>query len=410
MVIMNNSTHLPRVAILLANTGGGHRSAARSLAEAYEGKAQVSFINLLDDYLPFPFNTFSPTYGPWVNYAPWLYHAVYKLGASRRRIELSERAVYPFVKRKVAEPLMAVQPDLVVSVHPLQVDVPLQVLRTLGNPAPFVTVVTDPVSAPVAWFCPQVDLCVVATEPARRIALECGVPPERVRVIGLPIRRAFGIARDRPKALARVRLGLDPHKPLVLMSGGGAGIGRLMPMARAITQQLAKAGTPAQMAIIAGHNRVLMRQLRAQSWPVPVTILGFIEEMADWLAASDLLITKAGPGTLAEAACMGVPVIITSYIPGQEIGNVRWIEQHGAGIFAREPRRVAGLVEEWLRPGHPTLGQMALQARAMAQCDAADRIVEATLELVSRPGQPPPWGHENHKPLLSFLARAEKTK
>ncbi len=91
--MMSSSDILPRVAILMADSGGGHRAAARSLAEAFEGKAKVSFLNILDDYAPFPFNTFSASYGPAVNYAPWLYHLIYRVGESRRRIELTERAV-----------------------------------------------------------------------------------------------------------------------------------------------------------------------------------------------------------------------------------------------------------------------------------------------------------------------------
>ena len=293
-------------------------SAARSLAEALDGQAQVTIMSLMDDYVDFPFNTLSVAYGPWVNHAPWLYHLFYRAFDSRRRVELTYRAAYPLVRKQVAAAFASDWPDVVVTVHPLQTEIPLRVLRDLGNPAPFVTVVTDPVTPPLAWFTPEADLTVVATEPARAVAMACGVPAERVRILGLPVRKAFSTIWGRPKPAARAQLGLSANLPMVLLTGGGAGIGKLMPLARAIAQRLAQAPYAAQMAIIAGRNQTLKKQLMAVKWPVPVKVLGFVDDMPNWLAATDLLISKAGPGTLAEAACAGLPVVITGHIPGQE--------------------------------------------------------------------------------------------
>jgi 1,2-diacylglycerol 3-beta-galactosyltransferase len=339
---------------------------------------------LIDDYAPFPFNTMSATYAPWVNHAPWLWRLAYRFGASRERVEWAELASYPLVRRQITPPLITTWPDLVISVHPLQLNLPLRILRAAGNRAPFISVVTDPVTPPVAWFCSDVDLCVVATEPARLAALANGMDSSKVKVIGLPIRRAFAEIHGRSRPDARAELGLRADLPLVLLTGGGAGIGKLLPNARAITSQLAVENTPAQMAIIAGNNDVLQRRLRSEPWPIPVTVLGFVEDMASWLAATDLLITKAGPTTLAEAACAGVPVLITSFVPGQENGNVTWIEEHNAGVFVPEITRAACLVSNWLRPGDPKLAEMAARARALAHPEAASQVVQVALDLLPR--------------------------
>jgi len=394
----------------MADSGGGHRSAATSLVEALEGTAYGLSINLLDEYAPFPFNRLSGLYGPLVDHAPWLYHAIYRCSgnvsccrgevtsplqheslsdslyqalASRRHIAFLEAAAYPWVRERISAAFAAVQPDLVISVHPLQNAVPLRALRDIGRRAPFVTVVTDPVTPPVAWFCPDVDLCVVATDAARRVALAAGMDPTRVKVIGLPVRRAFVAGRGRPKPASRAALGLAPERPLVLLMGGGTGVGRLPNLARAIAWRLAQAQIPAQMVIVAGHNQPLQRHLLAEPWPLPVTVLGFVDEMADWLNAADLLITKAGPGTLAEAACLGVPVLVTGFIPGQEAGNVTWVESNGMGLFAAQPEQAAALVVEWFTPGNPTLARLAAHAAAAAQPAAAALIVRAALDLLA---------------------------
>lgn len=373
---------LPHVTILTAEAGGGHRAAAQSLAEALEGKARVSFLNLMDEHAPFPINTWSAMYGPWVTYTPGLYSLVYRLGADRRRVILVARALYPYVRPMITPPLLAQKTDLFISVHPLQIDVPLWILRSAGRRTPFVTVVTDPVTPPVAWFCPDVDLCVVATERARETALACGLAPHKVQVIGLPIRRSFAEALHLSKAEARQRVGLAADRPLLLLTGGGAGIGRLLPLARALARRLAEHRPQPYLAIIAGRNRVLQRRLNAEHWPLPVQVLGFVNNMAEWMAAADLLVTKAGPGTLAEAACLGLPALISEFIPGQETGNVEWAEQHGAAIYEPNPEKLARFADELLRPGNLLLAQMAARARNLGRPHAAAEIADAVLRLI----------------------------
>lgn len=372
---------LPRITILTANVGGGHRAASRSLMEAFEDKAIVTQVSLIDEQAPFPLNTWGATYAPWVNYTPWLYRMVYRFGESRERVVAAQKAVYPLFKKYISTLVRPEETDLYISVHPLQIEIPLWYMEDIGQRVPFMTVVTDPVTAPLAWFCPDVDMCVVATEPAYQTGLSCGIDPSRLRLIGLPIRKAFGRMQGRDKQDMRARLGLAPKKPLILVSGGGAGIGRIVPMARTLARQLAQQGRDAQLVIIAGRNKELYRRLRRQKWPVPVRVLGFVDNMAEWMTACDLLLTKAGPGMLAEAACLGIPVIITDFIPGQEVGNVSWVVKNGAGIYEHEIEGIAAVASELLRPGNPTLEMMGVQAKAMARPDASADIVAEALRL-----------------------------
>jgi 1,2-diacylglycerol 3-beta-galactosyltransferase len=372
---------LPKVAILTARAGGGHLTAAQSLTEALEGQAEVLSLDLIDDHAPFPLNHLSASYGPWVTHSPRTYRTVYELLSSPRSVEVVQRAAIPFVHGRVAGALAAAGADLIISVHPAQVTIPLRVLRRIDGRTPFVTVVTDPVTPPVAWFARDADLCVVATERARQAALAFGLAPRQVQVIGLPIRRAFAAVRGRPKESLRRQLGLDPKRRTLLVAGGGAGIGRMLPLARAIADRLAAGGVPAQMVVVAGQNAGLLRRLRASAWPLPVTPLGYVENMAEWMAASDLLVTKAGPGTLAEAACVGLPALITEFIPGQEEGNVSWVVDAQAGLYVPDAAAVARTVEGLLWGDDAGLAAMAAHALAASHADAASRIAEAVLAL-----------------------------
>ena len=87
------------------------------------------------------------------------------------------------------------------------------------------------------------------------------------------------------------------------------------------------------------------------------------------------LLTKAGPGTIAEAAAAALPVVLTSYLPGQEAGNVRFVVEHGFGALRRRPADIASVVSEWLQ-SPALLKRMSANARAAALPDASDAIAQ----------------------------------
>ena len=76
--------------------------------------------------------------------------------------------------------------------------------------------------------------------------------------------------------------------------------------------------------------------------PTPMHVLGFTDKIPEYFRAVDLLVTKAGPGSLAEANAAQLPVVVYDYVPGQERGNVDFVRHNGLGAdrAARFPRRV----------------------------------------------------------------------
>jgi 1,2-diacylglycerol 3-beta-galactosyltransferase len=371
----------PKIAILMADSGGGHRAAAISLAEALEGQADAELLNLLDQHAPFPFNRFSVYYGRLVDRSPSLYHLIYRAASSQPALRMAQVAAYSVSQTRLVSAFRVSDPDLVISVHPLQNALALKALRDAGNRAPFLTVVTDPFSVHPSWFCPGVDLCIVASEDARRAALEAGISPSRVRIVGLPIRQTFVNRPAESKSELRARLGLSQEMPLVLLAGGGAGLGNLERLAKTISDRIAGSPRPAQIAIITGRNLALKRRLEAKAWASAVTILGFVTNVAEWMAAADLLVMKAGPGMLAEAMALGLPIIMTDFVPGQEEGNVRWVVTTGAGLFERNASRVARLVEELLAPPQETLARMSACGLSAAKPTASKEIARLAVDL-----------------------------
>eukprot|EP00534_Pseudo-nitzschia_fraudulenta_P003438 CAMPEP_0201133172 /NCGR_PEP_ID=MMETSP0850-20130426/48106_1 /ASSEMBLY_ACC=CAM_ASM_000622 /TAXON_ID=183588 /ORGANISM="Pseudo-nitzschia fraudulenta, Strain WWA7" /LENGTH=687 /DNA_ID=CAMNT_0047403739 /DNA_START=109 /DNA_END=2172 /DNA_ORIENTATION=- len=110
---------------------------------------------------------------------------------------------------------------------------------------------------------------------------------------------------------------------------------------------------------------------------VSVVPLGFVTNMAEYMVASDVLITKAGPGTISEAAALSLPVMLTSFLPGQEEGNVDYVVDGGFGAFCRDTdtQAVAEEVVLWLND-ELKLKEMSDAAKSLGHPYAARDIVK----------------------------------
>jgi 1,2-diacylglycerol 3-beta-galactosyltransferase len=138
----------------------------------------------------------------------------------------------------------------------------------------------------------------------------------------LPIRKGFwSSGRDSPKKdriTLRNELNLDLNLPTVLVVGGGDGMGGIVDIATSLGEKLGSVSdTPAyQMVVVCGRNeRARKNLLDHQFGPgVRVNVQGFVNNMDEWMQASDALVTKAGPGTIAEASICGLPCMLFSFL------------------------------------------------------------------------------------------------
>ena len=119
--------------------------------------------------------------------------------------------------------------------------------------------------------------------------------------------------------------------------------------------------------------------------PVKVIGLGFITNMADYMVAADVLVTKAGPGTIAEAASLSLPIMLTSFLPGQEEGNVDFVVKGQFGTFVSDadPQGISDTVAEWLLD-EEVLKELSDNARKKGAPYAAVEIAQAIGESALR--------------------------
>ena len=372
-----------RILILMSDTGGGHRASAQALKagfdERYPGRFAIEIIDVITDYLPWPLNQMPKAYPFLSNDAPWLWKLLYgnqTHGLSRTLSQVGSRLAVG----RISQAFEQHAPDLIISVHPLMQVVSFLAMAQMQRRIPYVTVVTDLTTAHPLWFHPQVDAVYVASDNTYAMAEHAGLPADRIHLLGLPIRPAFA-QPPRPRPELRAALGMAQDEPAVLLIGGGEGIGPVEEIARRCNRALGEGGA-GQIVVVCGRNKAMQERLAALDWAIPAAINGFVDNMQEWMAACDCIVTKAGPGTIAEALICGLPIILSGFIPGQEEGNVPYVVDNGVGAYIEEPAEIAATVARWFGPQRDALSDMSERARSLGHPQATFDIVNSIVGVL----------------------------
>lgn len=210
---------------------------------------------------------------------------------------------------------------------------------------PLFVTITDFVANPY-WPDSQVDRYFVPDERIRGALMERGIPAERVEVTGIPIDNSF--AQSMPKALARKKLDLRPNIPTILIMGGSQGLGQI-PEA---VEDILRVNRSIQAIVVTGSNRDLCRYLRRRHFADRnVLILNYVRNVSRLMDASDLIVSKPGGLTSAEAMAKGLPIVILSPLPGQEERNAVYLTREGIAERCNEVTDLHRIVESFL--SHP---------------------------------------------------------
>lgn len=340
---------IPRVLFAISDTGGGHRSAAIAMKAAVEQLANGSVECYIVDML-------TSTGLPIARSAPEVYDNLrnrwlpvfdfgFRLTDGRRRVDMLTWMLYFSAHRNILRVLEEIQPTMVVSVHPLTNRFIANTRRVYRLSFHFVTVVTDLVTLHASWADPQAELTIVPTEEAYDRQIKVGIPSEKIIRTGFPIHPKFAIYNS-TREEARTRLELPLDRFTVLVTSGGVDSSQ----ARELVQRLAKEYPDQQFLIVTGKNAELKAELEHLGLGDHVRIYGFVNNMEELMGASDLVITKAGPGTLMEALVIGRPVIVTEAIGMQERGNIDFVLNHELGVFCPTVDRIVPTIAELMDP------------------------------------------------------------
>ncbi|KAM3293615.1 hypothetical protein ACQJBY_036890 [Aegilops geniculata] len=380
------------VLILMSDTGGGHRASAEALRDAFRldfGDAYQVFVrDLGKEYGGWPLNDMERSYKFMLRHVG-LWKVAFH-GTSPRWVHgMYLTALAYLYANEVVAGMMKYKPDVIISVHPLMQHIPLWVLKwqSLQPKVPFFTVITDLNTCHPTWFHHGVTRCYCPSAEVAKRALTRGLDPSQIRVYGLPIRPSFCRA-VLDKDELRKELGLHPELPAVLLMGGGEGMGPVEETAKALGHELydhRRRRPVGQVVIVCGRNQALRSTLMSLPWKVPVKVMGFERQMEKWMGSCDCIITKAGPGTIAEALIRGLPIILNDFIPGQEVGNVPYVVDNGAGVFCKNAGEAARQVARWFTTETDELRRYSRNALKLAQPEAVFDIVRDIHKLQPQP-------------------------
>lgn len=375
-----------RFVFLFSATGGGHRASAQAvkgeIERLYGPEATVELLDVFVALDQWPFHRFPEWYPAAVGLSGIPWGVGFHLSDDVGVVKTVSRIVWPYTRAALCDLLRRHPADVLVSFHPIPNYALSMSLRTMGLQVPFAVVAVDMVTTHAAWFVPGANLYCVPTAAARARAERCGVTPDRVRVTGMPARRAFVEATGLSQSEARAALDLSHDRPIVLIVGGGEGMGPLRHVVRSLARLCANSQQAPEVVVIAGRNRTLQQDLDRMQLPGSFRIEGFVSNMETWMRASDILVTKAGPNTLAEAFIAGLPMVLFAALPGQEEGNVTHVVRNGAGIWAPIPRQAARAVLQLVEHEDKRLA-MAAQSRALARPNATEQIARSIWSLAT---------------------------
>jgi processive 1,2-diacylglycerol beta-glucosyltransferase len=309
---------------------------------------------------------------------PQMYRYIYDRAERATEVGRVRRWAQAFTAENLRPLMQRERPDAVVCTHAFPCGAMAEYKRRYSDAPPVVAIVTD-FAVHGFWIHRNIDRYVVSTERMRRTLLARRVNPSAIYTTGIPVRAQFA-CRPQSKAALRERLQLPQDRAVVLLMGGGLGIAPLERM----LGELDAVRTPLTAVVIAGRNARVERTLtgRAETVGYPVRALRFVDNVYDYMHAADVLVTKPGGLSSAEALVAGVPLILSKPLPGQEERNARVLVDAGAAVQAVKTRDLPEAVERVLSSA-PLRERMGEAARNLARPESARSAATMIVQLIN---------------------------
>lgn len=331
----NTDTRPVKILVIYENGAGGHRAAARAIAEAIDEQPGAKATVLeMDTLAPKSrkkmYSTFMDIrayFRPIVRFGfRWAMRPNPVFGAYRK----VDGVIQPWSLRRFLKVVDEQAPDLIVSTH-FRPNAACNTWLSRGDfQTPVHSVVPDYVAHGM-YAGQKLERFYVASEDVRQDLIRHGIPSERITVTGLPVSKTIARAPAVDQTELKKKLGLKPDLPVLLFLGGARGDQDYAP----ILSELERRNAPIQVAVICGWNTGLREEIErfCAKFKLSVHVKGFQSNMAEWYQASDVLLTKPGGMTTSEALAMLKPMVFVSPHPGKEEMQARRLVESGVAYF-----------------------------------------------------------------------------
>lgn len=364
----DNPQPMIRIALVYFDAGGGHRSAAVALREMIpQGRPswQADLVNLQELLDPIDFVRRLTGVRVQDVYNRMLRNG-WTLGSPQllRVLQCAIRAFHGPSVRLLESHWRATQPSSVISLVPHFNRALCESFARACPGRPFVTVLTDLADYPPHfWIEKQEQFLICGSERAVEQARRMGHPDARLfRTSGMILHPRFYSYVSIDRGPERAKWGLDPIRMTGLVMFGGQGARSRM---IEIDKRLRNSSLPIQLIFLCGRNEELVRALREQTSAMPRLVEGFTTEVPYYMQLADFFMGKPGPGSLAEALFMGLPVIVerNAWTLPQERYNTEWVREKQVGLVVRSFSQIEKAVAYLLEPGR--LSSFQRNARGM---------------------------------------------
>lgn len=339
-----------KMLFLYLNTGSGHITPARRLKDSIEKLYPDRDIEII------LFHGFSPKqkisrlffetgYHSSSAFYPACYSLIYEINQWApvlcvSRI-LSSWKTLPYLQKYIAENNIT---D-VVSFHFVLSPPARRAIRRLHKGINFTIIATDPFTIHRSWFEQKDADYVVFSDQVKNIMKEkYGIPSvkkcwrdQEIKVFPFILSPLFKPIKN--YASLRKSLGFDTDKKMVLVAGGGEGLPNMIQL----VSHFAMHDFPYTLVVICGRNvstYTLLTQLVKINPKLDIRVLGFVNNMHEYIQICDCVVTKAGASTVMEVLACKKPIIFSTYIHGQELGNVRFVVENKIGWFMRSHKKI----------------------------------------------------------------------
>jgi len=368
-----------KVLILSASAGTGHVRAAAALETVCRntpGIGEVVNVDALSFTNKLFRDFYSKLYLALAQDAPTLLGWWYDTSDEPWKTDKMRLLLDRLNTRPLVRLISKLQPDITVCTHFMPAEIISHLITKKVIQAKLSIVVTD-YDFHAMWLSRAFHRYFVALDETKAYLTLLGFPADRVTVSGIPVDPSFGRQKDRHSI--RKKLGLHTDRPVVVVSAGALGVNpaeQVVKSLRQVTQKI-------QVVVICGKNpeakeRVEQEVARGPATGVEFFVKGYVEDMPEWMGAADLLISKPGGMTSAEAMASNLPMAIYDPIPGQEERNSDQLLEKGVAIKCNEITTLGYKVGR-LFADPDRMQRMREAARQMGRPKAAEVVVKTLL-------------------------------
>ncbi len=367
-----------RVLLLHISNISGHRSASLAIEKAIKiisPETQTLTLNAFNYTYPKGEKIINAFYMFMIKRLPFVWAHLYDNPFWVKKSQGLKNTIHNLNLPKLESLFNMFKPDVICTTQAFPCGIVADFKRIKNSHIPLVAVLTDFVPHSY-WIYDTVNYYITPSEEVNQRLIKKGIAPSQIKTLGIPFDIKFNRHLDSHEI--RKRLNLKNDMLTILIMGGGQGLGPI----KEIVEILNNIKLNIQIIVVCGTNKKTYHCLkkRIRNYKKRILLLGYAQNIEELMTASDLIITKPGGITCAEALSKGLPMIIVSPIPGQEANNTSYLVAHGAAIKIDKPYELVGMLNK-LYNQPQKIRELSEAALRISKPNAARDIAQLLLDL-----------------------------